>query len=64
MRPDSQYMHKINERTREMMRPCSWRMMEVRYRLGLPPPAGQPPCPPVPTGEVGTVKLRSIVLII
>ena len=56
MRPDSQYMHKINERTREMMRPCSWRMMEVRYRLGLPPPAGQPPCPPVPTGEVGTVK--------
>merc|ERR1712197_332183 len=25
--------------------------MEIRYRLGLPPPAGQPPCPAVPTGN-------------
>ena len=55
MHPDSQYMRNINKRTREIMRPCSKYMMEIRYRLGLPPPAGQPPCPAVPTGEVGTV---------
>ena len=60
MHPDSKYMRNINERTREIMRPCSKYMMEIRYRLGLPPPAGQPPCPAVPTGEVGTVNFNQL----
>ena len=52
MHPDSQYMRNIDKRTREIMRPCSQYMIKIRYKLGLPPPAGQPPCPAVPTGEV------------
>ena len=47
MRPDSEYMRKINAKIKEMMNPKSKYMEEIRRRLGL---GGQTPTPtPTPT---------------